>query len=621
MKRFLATLLLSTLFWAPICAEEISSLKVEVMFVGAHPDDDSMATGTLARFAPSVAVVCATRGEGGGNATGHERGKALGLVREAEQRAALAKLNISHVYYLDCQDFGFTLSAEAAEKDWGREVNLEKLVRAIRTVKPEVLFTTHPAYGHGHHRFAARLATEAFFLAADPAFCPEQLEDEGLRPWQPRKLYYAAEELSRKEREGVVDLEIPVDPTALEREREALREYRSQGWATNMPEQPEREVFVTGVDLVGGDLLHRPSVGLRILKPSKPILENQPFVVSLQEFAWGERPSEKPRLEVPPGWSVTALSGNGESSSYKVLPLGPAGTYALKARWGEASVSLGVKVREPQRAELVPAPPFDDFESWALNHGLEHLASQVPPLYVVGLGETVKISVIMERFTTFVVYRGERLGRSRIYPHFLEADLAVVPSATLPFEATIAHTDLWEGTTDDSTDLTARFGMRTEGELLHFWIQVQDDVVVANLAPDDNRSHWRTDSVELAFDPAGPGVSAHTLDTVKIGIVPFNLQGQPMAARTADAKPGPVARTLPNFQFLSRRTADGYRIEASVPLKDLGLASGRLFGFNLIVYDADKPDAAPGENANTARTAWSPWPAVQGDPRLWGWVR
>ncbi|MFA7481662.1 MAG: sugar-binding protein [Vulcanimicrobiota bacterium] len=156
---------------------------------------------------------------------------------------------------------------------------------------------------------------------------------------------------------------------------------------------------------------------------------------------------------------------------------------------------------------------------------------------------------------------------------------------------------------------------------MHLWIEVQDDVVVANLSPDDNRSHWRTDSVELAFDPAGPGASAHTLDTVKIGIVPFNTEGRVMAARTADANPGPVARTLPRFRCHSKRTSEGYRIEVEVPLSDLGLVQGRPFGFNLMVYDSDKSDAAEGENANTARTAWSPWPAVQGNPRLWGRVR
>lgn len=589
--------------------------------MGAHPDDDSMATGTLIRFAPEVVVVCATRGEGGGNATGREQGRALGLVREAEQRAALARLDIPHVFYLDCQDFGFTLSSEAAEQDWGKGASLEKLVRIVRTTRPEVIFTTHPNFGHGHHRFIARLATEAFFLAADPTYGTDQLEQEGLRPWQPRKLYYAAEELSSQERKGVVDLVIPVEPQDLEREREALREYRSQGWAANMPEQPDKEVFVTGVDLVGGDLRHRPAVGLRIVTPAEPILENQPFVVRLREYAWEDLPQGRPVLEAPVGWAVTPLPETDGQSSFRVLPNGPAGEYLLRARWGEAEVSKLLKLKPHGQAEFALSPPPDAFPLWAAGLGLEHLISSAPPLYVVGLGESVKVSLNTERATRTFTFRGEQLGKSRIYPLSLEAELAVVPSEALPFAATISHTDLWEGSTSGPSDLTARFGLRTEGEVLHVWIEVQDDVVVANLAPDDNRSHWRTDSVELAFDPAGPGASAHTLDTVKIGIVPFNTEGKVMAARTADANPGPVARTLPRFQCQSKRTSEGYRIEVEVPLSDLGLVPGRPFGFNLMVYDSDKPDAAEGENANTARTAWSPWTAVQGNPRLWGRVR
>jgi hypothetical protein len=41
-------------------------------------------------------------------------------------------------------------------------------------------------------------------------------------------------------------------------------------------------------------------------------------------------------------------------------------------------------------------------------------------------------------------------------------------------------------------------------------------------------------------------------------------------------------------------------------------------GFNLIIYDGDKENAAPGENINESRLAWSPRPGVQGRPEDWG---
>jgi hypothetical protein len=45
--------------------------------------------------------------------------------------------------------------------------------------------------GGQHHQASARLATEAFRLAGDPSKYPEQIR-QGLRPWQPRKVYQTA---------------------------------------------------------------------------------------------------------------------------------------------------------------------------------------------------------------------------------------------------------------------------------------------------------------------------------------------------------------------------------------------------------------------------------------------
>ena len=64
-------------------------------------------------------------------------------------------------------------------------------VRIMRMVRPDVIVTMRPdgEGGGQHHQAQARITGEAFRLAADPAKFPEQFAD-GLRPWQPRKLYY-----------------------------------------------------------------------------------------------------------------------------------------------------------------------------------------------------------------------------------------------------------------------------------------------------------------------------------------------------------------------------------------------------------------------------------------------
>ena len=68
------------------------------------------------------------------------------------------------------------------------------MVRVIRTFRPLVIysrFSGTPADGHGQHQMAGYLTPLAFKAAGDPTQFPEQIA-EGLRPWQPKKLYRGA---------------------------------------------------------------------------------------------------------------------------------------------------------------------------------------------------------------------------------------------------------------------------------------------------------------------------------------------------------------------------------------------------------------------------------------------
>ena len=61
----------------------------------------------------------------------------------------------------------------------------------IRTNRPLVLisrFQGNQRDGHGNHQTAGVITQEAFKAAGDPAQFPEQIK-EGLRPWQPLKVY------------------------------------------------------------------------------------------------------------------------------------------------------------------------------------------------------------------------------------------------------------------------------------------------------------------------------------------------------------------------------------------------------------------------------------------------
>ncbi len=124
---------------------------------------------------------------------GTQWGQSLGILREAELRDSLAKIGVRYCYFLDREDFFYTESVAATWLKWGKADTLERLVRLVRALRPEVVITMNPAPvpgQHGHHQAAAILATEAFSAAADPTRFPEQLSREGLAVWQVRKLYY-----------------------------------------------------------------------------------------------------------------------------------------------------------------------------------------------------------------------------------------------------------------------------------------------------------------------------------------------------------------------------------------------------------------------------------------------
>ncbi len=77
------------------------------------------------------------------------------------------------------------------------------------------------------------------------------------------------------------------------------------------------------------------------------------------------------------------------------------------------------------------------------------------------------------------------------------------------------------------------------------------------------------------------------------------------------------------MRIVSRRTPSGYRIQAAISFVDMGITpvAGKRVGFNVIIYDGDKLNAAVGENINKSRIAWSPRAGVQGRPEDWGRVK
>ncbi len=163
---------------------------------------------------------------------GTQWGAALGVLREAELKDCLAMLGVRYCYFLDQQDFFYTESVEATFQKWGKEQTLERLVRLVRALRPEVMITMNPAPTpgqHGHHQAAGILATEAFDAAADPSRFAAQLKDEGLTVWQPRKLYYGGGEPGHSAAINV-DERLADGRTPARVAAQAAANHRSQGF-------------------------------------------------------------------------------------------------------------------------------------------------------------------------------------------------------------------------------------------------------------------------------------------------------------------------------------------------------------------------------------------------------
>jgi N-acetyl-1-D-myo-inositol-2-amino-2-deoxy-alpha-D-glucopyranoside deacetylase len=172
-----------------------------ILFVHAHPDDESIGTGaTMAHYAATgahVTLVTCTLGEEGEiyvpELAQLEAAQAdqLGGYRFTELRAACAALGVSDVRFLGgpgrYRDSGMmgTPANEHPRAFWGAQLDeaAGHLVEIMREVKPQVVVTydANGFYGHPDHIQAHRVAMRAAQLAGDDA---------------PKKIYWTAMPLS-----------------------------------------------------------------------------------------------------------------------------------------------------------------------------------------------------------------------------------------------------------------------------------------------------------------------------------------------------------------------------------------------------------------------------------------
>jgi len=159
----------------------------------AHPDDETNALFAMFTHGMGLRSIDLqnNRGDGGQNEIGPELFRDIAVLRTAELLSA-HRLDGAEQYFTRAIDYGYSFDPEEVIAKWGRKEIVGDYVRMIRTFRPDVVLTMN-LQGRGGdraHEATAILTREAYRAAGDPLQYTEQIR-EGLRPWQPKKLYFS----------------------------------------------------------------------------------------------------------------------------------------------------------------------------------------------------------------------------------------------------------------------------------------------------------------------------------------------------------------------------------------------------------------------------------------------
>ena len=149
-------------------------MKVDILAIGAHPDDVELGcSGTLAKLmseGKTVAVIDLTQGELGTRGTN---------VTRAEEAAEATKI----MGYVNRQNLkmkdGFLTNSEEYQM---------QIVKMIRKYQPEMVFSNSIDDRHPDHAKASKLVSDACFLSGLVKI-ETTLENEKQQAWRPKHIF------------------------------------------------------------------------------------------------------------------------------------------------------------------------------------------------------------------------------------------------------------------------------------------------------------------------------------------------------------------------------------------------------------------------------------------------
>lgn len=162
-----------------------------VLYVAAHPDDENtrMITYMANERGVRTAYLSLTRGDGGQNLIGKEVREQMGIIRTQELLAA-RRTDGGEQFFSRANDFGYSKHPNETLQIWDKEKVLGDAVWTIRSFKPDVIITRfspdRDGKTHGHHTTSAKIALEAFDIAAQADKYTEHLAYTS--PWQAKRI-------------------------------------------------------------------------------------------------------------------------------------------------------------------------------------------------------------------------------------------------------------------------------------------------------------------------------------------------------------------------------------------------------------------------------------------------
>lgn len=213
------------------------SKVIDVLAIGAHPDDVELHTGgtlhRLAKLGYTTAIVDLTRGEASTRGTVAQRA--------AEATEAAVVLGAAFRETLDLGDSRLVDS----------ETNRTAVVSLLRKIRPKLVLTHHPDQPHPDHSATAAIVTAAAYLAGARNSCPSDTQP----PHRPNAVLHFG--LPRG-----ISPSFVVDVSCSEEEWErAVRYHRSQ-W--HDPDSNEEESAISQPDFLSRVIARRRGDGAAI---------------------------------------------------------------------------------------------------------------------------------------------------------------------------------------------------------------------------------------------------------------------------------------------------------------------------------------------------------------------